>query len=799
MDTATFTQTNSSTIARWLNLAPWLLVPSGCAALVYQVVWVRLLMLSIGSTSVAISTVLSAFFLGMTFGSMLSARIAQGRLTDLKVFAWLELGIGLSGLILLPVLLHLDHGMALLGELGTALWIKFSICLVLLFIPTVCMGATYPVLASALAHQREALGSFLGNLYTLNTAGAVAGALLSGFVLIPHIGLDGSVVMASLFNLFTGLGALLLHRKVRHALLASPDTSGYAAPLQSGSPTSREHWEVGAVLFCTGAIATASQVAWTKYVSIFVGATLYGFSAILGIFLIGIAAGSWYSKRRLLQDATHIAAVAWALLALSVTLLLARVGLTLLPHFVDATNALPHFQQFSKYLLVLAVLFPATFVFGALFPIALSLYCEPVAHLNQRVGRGYAINTLGSIAGSVAAGFWLIPMLGTNRLLTLSVLLCALMAWLLIRYVNPYRTLLLLHGSLTLVVVGALFLPHLDYRPLLSSRLYRFNFDAIQGKTAKFLYLEEGKAGVISLVQYSPLQVKLHNNGMQESYISLHEAVPPPFTETLLGIMPFLLHENAKTAFVVGFGGGNTVRALTLTPVESIRVVELEPAVVSAVAVAYRDTITMLQDSRVELVFNDARNTLLVEDQSYDVIVSQPSHPWLAGSGNLFTREFFQIVATHLNKGGIFAQWINLFNMDSTTLKSIFNAYFEVFPYGFTMAITFSGDMLIFGSHTPIEIDPHRIADRLRMPAIQQALARHGMGEPGQFLQFFATERNELFFAMSRDEVLAVSVGVEANTDTRILSEVRLAGMTVDPEGAEDPYELLRQHIRSAD
>jgi hypothetical protein len=207
--------------------------------------------------------------------------------------------------------------------------------------------------------------------------------------------------------------------------------------------------------------------------------------------------------------------------------------------------------------------------------------------------------------------------------------------------------------------------------------------------------------------------------------------------------------------------------------------------VISAVAAIRDGEIPILQDSRVQLRLNDARNSLLVEGRSYDLIVSQPSHPWLAGAGNLFTRQFFEIVAAHLNDGGIFAQWINLFNMDATTLRSILQAYFQIFPHGFTFVNKPSGDLLLFGSQHPLVFDYQRIEQRMRIPRIKRALAAARVDRPEALLWYFA---------LSREEALTAAADMPANTDTRIFSEVRLAGMTADPQDEENPYKLLETH-----
>jgi hypothetical protein len=207
--------------------------------------------------------------------------------------------------------------------------------------------------------------------------------------------------------------------------------------------------------------------------------------------------------------------------------------------------------------------------------------------------------------------------------------------------------------------------------------------------------------------------------------------------------------------------------------------------VISAVAAIRDGEIPILQDSRVQLRLNDARNSLLVEGRSYDLIVSQPSHPWLAGAGNLFTRQFFEIAAARLNDGGIFAQWVNLFNMDATTLRSILQAYFQVFPHGFTFVNKAPGDLLLFGSQQPLVFDYRRIEKRMRMPRIKRALAAAKVRRPEALLWYFA---------LSRAEALTAAADMPPNTDTRIYSEVRLAGMKVDPQGEEDPYKLLEKH-----
>jgi spermidine synthase len=449
-------------------------------------------------------------------------------------------------------------------------------------------------------------------------------------------------------------------------------------------------------------------------------------------------------------------------------------------------EASDNLERGLKYLAVFAVLFPATFVFGGLFPITLSMYCARVADLHQRIGKGYAINTVGSILGAVAAGFWIIPRFGTDFLLTATVVVTLALPWLFIDAHARPRQVAAAFAFAIMLLAGSWQLPHLNYAELITAAPYRFDSDAMAGNRPRFMFLEEGRAGVVSVITYDEKKALLQNNGIKESFLGLDPSIKPPFTEVLLGLMPFLLHADPNSAFVVGFGGGTTVQALADTTLQEIRVVELEPAVIAAVTAIHGGEIPVLQDSRVQLRLNDARNSLLVEGRSYDLIVSQPSHPWLAGAGNLFTRQFFEIAAANLNDGGIFAQWVNLFNMDATTLRSILQAYYQVFPHGFTFMNTDSGDLLLFGSNQPLMFNYGLIEQRMRIPPIKRALATARIDRPEALLWYFA---------LSREEALIAAGDMPANTDTRIFSEVRLAGMTVNPQGAENPYKLLEKHV----
>ncbi len=766
-------------------LAASFLVLSGIASLTYQVAWVRLLGLSMGSTSASISTVLAAFFLGMAIGSFMAERITRNRIHNLRPYIILELCIGASGLALLPILLNLDSFMALAPTIGTSLGFKFALAMVLLSIPTICMGATFPVMASILIRRQHEVGLRVGQLYSLNTAGAVLGAALSGFVFIPNWGLDGAIYIAFGLNMVIALIAIYFNRRwVLPPFEVSGTTSGDSTDAKAPYRT-----RALIVLFATGFVAIATQVGWTKYLAIFTGTTIYGFAAILTVFLTGITVGSWVIKSHLERMRAPQAWMAVGLLLLGISLILTGAGLSAVPVIYEAVNHLnvsPNTLHFVKGAIVFALLFIPTFLFGALFPLNLKLYCGNLAGVRARIGKAYAINTLASIFGAILAGFWLIPQFGTDILLTSMALIILVLPLLFIADMPTFLPKLMLTSAGIAAAAMVWVLPHLSYKELISSVDYQYDSDAQAGVKPEFLFLKEGKAGVISMVTYDGIHAKLQNNGLNESVIHLTDPNKALLAETLLGLVPYMLHDKPKTAFVVGFGGGITTRAMTLTELESIRVVELEPAVVEAGRAIAGGEIPALRDPRVRINFNDARNTLLVEPTKYDIIAAQPSHPWLAGAANVFTKNFWEIIKSRLNEGGVFGQWVNLFKMDVTTLRSLLQAFYQVFPYGMSFANLDTGDLVLIGGTKPLKFDYEKMAKIMEQPKIAATLNVHNIFDPKGLLWYFA---------LSRDEAVAAAGDAPPNTDTNILSEVRLSKIAFQPTGDEDPYTFLRENF----
>jgi spermidine synthase len=762
------------------NAVGLMLFGSGIAALVYQVVWVRLLGLTIGATAVSVAVVLAAFFGGMAMGGLLAqARLRRGG-RGLREFALAEGVTAVSALLLLPVLFNLDSLLAQLPAMdGDSAW-QFLLVMLVLLIPSVAIGATFPFLAAWRVLQQERPGHTLSALYAVNTLGAMCGALLAGFWLIPRLGLDGALYVAAAINGGVGLLAWWLVQ------YESKETVQPLTP--HAQPLNLPEKGIYVVLAATGFAALAGEVVWSKYLSLYAGTTIYGFAAMTATVLAGMAGGGWLMRLWLRRYDASVGQLLFMLLLLAVALTLTRSGLGLLPQAVaDAMLLGEALTSPAQFALLTLVLLPSSLCFGATFPLALALRCPSSDEVRRSLGLALAVNILAAIGGAVITALWLIPILGSDTTLALLPLLPLVAAlWLMVCAPAAHLHRVAVIGVVGILVVASMLLPGIDYKKLLASTYYRY-----AGKTAgetNFRYLSEGRSGLIGLVDHGRDLVYLQRNGLNEGVVDGLDARKGTLPETLLGVLPYLLQEQPRDALVVGFGAGTTTRVLAEGRLESIKVIELEPRVVEAMQQLGEAQWPFLADGRVQLEFNDARASLRADSHRYSIIVSQPSHPWVAGSANLYSREFFELVRSRLRQGGIFGQWVNLFRMDTTTLRSILRTFYEVFPRGVVFGMMRSGDLLLMGGDATMVLDYERSNAFFHRGNVNTMLVHAGISD--------IRELPEYFLFTSAD-ALRMANDAPVATDANLLVEIRLAGLTGQVEDEESPYSLLQRYIKT--
>src|SRR3989440_7658616 len=672
---------------------------SGATGLVYELLWVRLLYQAFGSTIQSVTTVVAAYMGGLGLGAWLLGRRADRQPRPAALYGRLEIAIGVFGLVS-PLVLALVHrgyvaaagAWQLSGQASVAL--RFGLAALVLLVPTTLMGGTLPVLTRAfLGEDRAALKHSLGWLYVLNTLGAAVGTALAGFFLIEWVGIRASLWGTALVNLSIGVVALRL-----------PDPRAAAPPPDPGRQPGEHHIAplrvVALLLLALTAFASLlDEIAWTRVLVMIVGGSTYAFTLVLLVFLLGIGAGSAVVARRSAppSETAADAAVAQAVTAAGAGLLFVVFGV--LPRYIIAvfqTQSLGATERLiAMGVAVGAVVLIPALGMGMTFPLLTDLVAPRDVARGADVGRAYALNTLGSIAGAGLTGFVLVATLGTDVTLRIGVAINAAVALplavLAARGVAEGST---QHRRLQLRVLGggglasvglaiALAAPRwstrlIDLGPSIYAR-QPMNAAAVEDFLAhrgvRQLAFKEGWNATISVWESGPGRT-LKVNGKADA--SDHGAMA---TEILLGLAPAAARPGAARALVIGYGSGVTTRVLADVPgMERVRVVEIEPAVLAVSRFFLHVNDTVLARSTVSVAVDDARSALQIDRARYDVIVSEPSNPWLAGVATLYTPEFFRIVRGRLADDGVFCQWVQLYQLPVSVVAGIVRNFPPGFP-----------------------------------------------------------------------------------------------------------------------
>jgi spermidine synthase len=743
---------------------------SGASGLVYEVVWLRWLVHLFGATSLAVSTVLTAFMAGLAFGSSVGGHRARRIRRPLFVYGLLELAIGAYALLLPVALQAVVPTLRVVGadEASSFLLLslaRFALATLVLTVPTACMGATLPVLVQFAVPRLRSLAGPSGALYAVNTAGAVVGTGAAGLVLLPAVGAAATNWLAVGLNLAVGLAALAVSRRVERDPAPAP-TPGMAPAAVEGLPPGVAAVGVAACIAAlAGALALVAEVVWTRALALILGSSVYAFTVMLVTFLVGLAVGSAVCARRVERLRAPGVALAALFLLAGLATLAGLVALAELPYlflrlfgWTEGRHGLMLGLQFVvSAALVLA---PAA-CSGAVFPLCVRLAGGPATGAGRTVGTLYAANTVGAIVGSFAGGFVLLPTLGIRgTLLTVTLLELAVAAAVAAILALPtHRRGAVAVGALavSLAVVAPVATPAWDAAVMMSGvavyaprvhGLTRRQFDE-RSKQARLLLYEEGLTTTVS-VEESRGGVFLRVNGK----VDASTGVDMP-TQVLAGHLPILVHPKPREALVIGLGSGVSVGSILRHPLDRVTVVELERAVITASRFFEHVNGRPLGDPRARLVVNDARNFLLLGRTRFDVIVSEPSNPWVTGASSLFTRDFFTLARDRLRPGGVFGQWLQLYSLSPELLRTVIATFQSVFPHTLVFQ-TVHEDTLLIGSATPLSLDLASIEQRMAVPAVATDLARVGIRDSAELLGWLALDTSD---------VPRFARGAEINTD----------------------------------
>ena len=706
---------------------------SGLAGLIYEVVWARQLGLFLGITSYAHTAVITAYMAGLAAGSFYFGRHADQRSQPLKTYAWLEIGVGLYAaltpwLFTLLQVLYVDlSDVSHIGEMRGHLS-RFVIAMLALLIPTFMMGGTLPLLVRGFTRVLPDLGKTTSRLYGINTLGAMSGTVLAGFILLPTIGVTATIFVGVIINLGIAVVVLAILRHVR-----TDHSAHYAQPVPQAAPhqpLSDQSRIVVLVAFATaGFAALLTQMAWIRALILVVGGSVYAFAITLASFLAGIGLGSLLYARYASKPVALLSGpmlrermVQAALLALmiSLTLLLGLPVIGKLPAWFLAGYAAglsDNFALFQLFIfsLSIGVMIMPTLLMGVMFPLVTVIWTRSISHAGRGVGAAYATNTSGTILGALLGGLLILPWLGIHDSVRLAAGLYFLVAagfWLFAVVGIKRVGQLAVAGVAGLLIVSiAWLIPPWDKTMMMSgifSRPGSMNMAMREqpGKSLKqiidghdLLYYEEGLDAAVAVRRKkdsASSQRTLVINGKADA----SSAGDMP-TQILLAQLPLAVKPLAESALIIGLGSGITAGSIaTSAALRDVTILEISDEVVEASALFQPENYNVLADPRVNLVTADARNFLMATPATYDLIVSEPSNPWISGIANLFTHDFIRLAKRRLNPGGVMTQWFHIYSMSDADLKTMLKTFDDNFRYVTIWRIQ-AGDLALIGSDLP--------------------------------------------------------------------------------------------------
>jgi spermidine synthase len=784
--------------SQYYHLLLMLFVASGCSALIYEIVWFQMLQLVIGLSALSLGVLLGTYMGGMFLGSILLTRLIPTKVHPLRVYALLELGIGVTGILLLFAMPWIDqvyinsvgHGLA-------GILLRCAVCAAGLLPPTLLMGATLPAMARWV--ERTPWGvSWLGFFYSGNIAGAVCGCLLAGYYLLRVFDIAVATYLAAAINF--GVAAIGIW-----LALKTPYRGGGPAPVEKETSVRAPGFQlVYLAIALSGLTALGAEVVWTRLLSLILGGTVYTFAIILAVFLTGLGIGSSggaFLVRRTGRPRAMLGlcqllltgAMAWAAFAITKTFLLVPADPAGLPSTLWASFQIDLLRS------LLAIL-PAAILWGASFPLALASVASPGREPGRLVGEVYASNTFGSIVGAIGFSLFAVPRMGTQQAQQLMVGLAGVAALaLLVSRREPgtppvagksYRGLRLGLACATfgITLLLAWSIPATPWGmaaygrkiPLWTDRLApgitaEKDIPTAKGKRDLFCtFFREGMSESVAVTMRKDGVRSFHASGKAQA-----SSDPADMRlQRMLGHLSALTVDNPRSVLVVACGAGVTAGTYVLYPsVKRIVICELEKLVPQFVAPQFkRENYGVVSDPRTEVIIDDGRHFVRSSQEKFDIITTDPVDPWMKGSAALYTEEYFTSCRKHLNPGGVMTLWVPFYGNSTEAVKSLIAAFFKAFPEGIIWSNEKSGegyDAVLFGQAGPVQINVDKVQQLLNDPAYLPVT--RSLGEVGfhSAIELFST------FAGYGPLMQTWLADAQVNIDTNLRLQY-LAGQSLD-------------------
>ncbi|MES2927326.1 MAG: fused MFS/spermidine synthase [Pseudomonadota bacterium] len=735
-------------------------VISGFAGLIYQSIWSHYLGLFLGHAAYAQALVLAIFMGGMAAGAAWIAQAGQRWRNLIRSYAVIEAIIGVLGLLFHWVF----TGVAgfsydtLIPALGSPLAVdiaRWSIAALLILPQTILLGMTFPLMSGGLIRRYPgSAGNLLGGLYFTNSIGAAIGALVAVFVLLPSVGLPGAMVTAGILNFVVAALAWWLARE--------PEPAPAKAVTEADAPgqSLRTNPLLRTVLFGTalsGAASFAYEIIWIRMLSMAVGSTMHAFELMLASFIAGIALGGLWVRKQADKTDSPLRLVGW------MQVLMGIAALASLFVYANAFSWVGWLMQalaksdggyalfnLGTATIAIAIMLPAAFFAGTTLPL-FTVALLRAGQGERAIGRVYAWNTLGAILGVFAAIHLLIPVLGLKLALCVAAVVDIGIGLFLLRaQAEDKRSMLRFAVAGGLAATALVLAVRVPFDPMtMASGVFRHGRTSLMADD-RILYYRDGKTSSVSVVVSPEGSVQIATNGKIDASIAMKDGVEPIVDEptmTLAAALPLAMHADPKRVGVIGFGSGLTTHTLLGdSRVERVDTIEIEEAMVAG-AQAFGDRVKRAYtDPRSRIVIDDAKSYFAGQKTKYDIIVSEPSNPWISGIGALFSKEFYKFIPTQLNENGLFIQWIQLYEIDEPLVGSILNAMAPAFDDYSAWLSNYSDLLIVASPNGPL---PKLEVDRLMAGPLKAELARLGIGTAEQ-LNFRKVSDGRLLRAFAR-------------------------------------------------
>lgn len=736
---------------------------TGATGLIYQISWFKYISLFLGNTTYAQMIVLATFLGGLAIGNYYFGKKSEKITNYIQLYGILELLVGIYcflyptlSMSLGDVFLSTAKNFDVDSQNLIFIVVKFIFASTLLLLPTFAMGGTLPLISKFFIEHTNQVRKDLAILYFLNSFGAVWGIILSGFFMIKLIGLNNTIYLTAFINTLVGILAIALGSIIKPSKVDLSNLQEEKSEIFNLKKSTLKIIMI--VAGSSGMAALLYEIVWVRLLVNFLGSSTYAFSIMLLAFISGITAGSFVVSQNFIKKYNKIKLVVFLQIAIAFSTMISLFLYERFPYYLwnlahlfnktETTFGL--FLTIEFVMCFLLMVLPTIFM-GMSLPVIVDIVSNVNKKIGATVGTIFSINTIGTVLGVLLTSLIFIPLIGIKGSFEIGIAINLISAIVLFISYDEVKVFSKIRMVATVTIIFGLFvyyIPEWNVNTLVKGVFRHFKFtppetfeeytQSIQSDSVLF-YKEGISANVAILKSKGGNQKRLIINGKADA-----SSITDMPTQVLLGQLPLLLHPNPKNAFIVGFGSGTTVGSVLTHEVDKVDCVEMSNEVIEASSHFEDVNNKCLEDPRVNLVIEDAHTYLKLSKEKYDVVISEPSNPWVAGIGNLFSEEYFDLCKSKLTDNGVMIQWFHLYELNDEILKLVISTFKKVFPE-VQIWNSINVDILLIGAKNKIDINIDDLKERFNKPKVNADFKRIGIDNLFSLLTLQKLSNNSVY------------------------------------------------------